>query len=162
MQRHTDCRIRILLALCLTPTLLAAGCGDADGPELAEVTGKVMLNGEPLPDARVQFAPEDGRPSAGTTDENGVYELMYTSDTSGAVLGMHTVRITTAVEALEGEGDVAGREARAEVVPPMYNTASELTREVTSGSNTFDFDLESGGQTFPTGEEAGGGGVPEA
>src|SRR5690606_23808547 len=41
----------------LAAMLLLAGCGGADGPELASVSGTVTLNGQPLPHAVVQFQP---------------------------------------------------------------------------------------------------------
>jgi hypothetical protein len=128
--------------------LIAGGCGSS-GPELGHVSGKVTLNGQPLAEATVEFIPQSGRPSVGTTDADGQYVLRYTGDQPGALFGTHTVRITTQVTGFKSEGGEEGRDARKELVPPQYNIESELKREVKPGDNTFDFALESDGRTYP-------------
>lgn len=157
---HGNIRSSVLLASLLSVS--AWGCGGpADLPDLGRVSGTVKLNGEPLPDATVEFTPEaKGRGSIATTDANGFYMLKYTNDYNGAVVGKHTVRITTATAGHSGEGG-AGREGTPERVPPQYNSASDLIRDVKSGSNTFDFEIESSGETFPTRGD-GGAKIPEA
>lgn len=119
---------------------LLAGCGD--GPELAPVSGTVLLDGQPLIDALVLFTPiGGGRPSAARTDEHGEYELIFTESHSGALPGEHLIRISTFQE-----GDPDGDDAPAfEQVPSRYNTETELARNVELGSNTLDFQLDSRG-----------------
>ncbi|MDB5334881.1 MAG: hypothetical protein JWN70_500 [Planctomycetaceae bacterium] len=114
----------------------AAGCSGVDkGPELAEVTGKITLNDQPLANARVVFIPEDGPASGGITNESGEYELKGKSGDKGGVPGKNRVEISTD---LDGTGDRAKEKAL-----PKYNTASTLTANVELGSNNFDFKLES-------------------
>ncbi|HBE66979.1 MAG TPA: hypothetical protein DDW52_02415 [Planctomycetaceae bacterium] len=133
----------------VVPLLLAglAGCGDGS---IGTVTGTVKLDGEPLADARVTFYPQidaseafdNAGTSAGRTDENGVYELIYNRDTKGALVGEHLVYIETLQEG--GGGDYG--QGRKEMVPKRYNSESELKVTVKSGSNTIDFlDLTSEG-----------------
>ena len=71
------CHIRLGQLACasLVIALSLTGCG-SDGPERGVVTGKVTLNGDPLPNADVEFQPEEGSPSYGMTDEKGRYDLM--------------------------------------------------------------------------------------
>ncbi|MEW4531444.1 MAG: hypothetical protein ACF8PG_17935 [Maioricimonas sp. JB045] len=158
MTNLTQCRAWLLVTGLL---LIGVGCsGSSDAPDLGRVSGTVTLNGEPLADATVVFVPERGRSSIAVTDASGQYSLQYTNDKSGAIIGQHTVRITTGKEGFEGEGG-EGRQAQAERVPPHYNTVSELKEEVTSGSNTIDFDLKSDGGTYATSGE-GGATVPDA
>ena len=77
------------------------------------------------------------------TDAAGRYELQYTRDLKGAKVGQHTVRISRFELAL---GEPKKDEAeKPKPLPAKYNIQSTLTREVKSGSNTFDFKLESGG-----------------
>ena len=117
--------------------LFLAGCG-SDGPERGRVKGKVTLNGQPLENADVEFQPDEGSPSYGMTDDRGRYRLMYTRDKEGAMIGEHTVRITTSTT----DTDVRGNEvAVPQRVPPKYNAQSELIREVKPGKNTWDFEL---------------------
>lgn len=136
----------------------AVGCGNSG---LGTVTGTVHLDGEPLPDALVTFQPQAGdsgdggamvRPSMGRTDEQGKYELVYSRDKMGAVVGEHKVSISTYQDG--GGGDYG--EGTPEKVPTKYNIDTELTATVTSGQNTIDFlDLESEGEKYQGPEGAG-------
>jgi len=116
-----------LLLLAGLPVLL--GCSQT--PEgVAEVTGTVTMDQEPLSNAVVTFIPvEGGRPSTGKTDESGAYRLVYTREAFGALTGEHDVEIST----LESQGE--------EIVPNKYNSKSQLTETVEPGSNEIDFDL---------------------
>lgn len=121
--------------------LLLAGCGAADGPELARVSGTVTLNGEPLPHAVVQFQPTgpQGSYSAARTDESGFYELRFTRDRSGAIIGTHRVSISTA--APDAEDENGNPRPVAEKVPATYNAQSTMIRDVEPGANTIDLPL---------------------
>ncbi|MEW4486866.1 carboxypeptidase regulatory-like domain-containing protein [Thalassoglobus sp. JC818] len=128
--------MRILLCLMLIAPL--AGCGGSDN-DLQRVTGKVTLDGQPLPDAFVVFAPkEGGTTSYGKTDSQGVYEMMFSDDEKGAWVGVNVVKISTGDV---GSGNSAGAK---EKVPAVYNMSSTLTADVAAtGSNEFNFDLKS-------------------
>jgi hypothetical protein len=123
---------------CLLAILLSAGlvCGCHRGtrPDLGLVHGRVTLDGRPLADAIVSFTPDGrGRNSTAFADGNGAYSLNYIRDVQGAVVGWHTVRITT--------GDV--RTGKPELAPAQYNTKSQLRRQVSAGENIIDFPLVS-------------------
>ena len=60
---------------------------------------------------------------------------------------MHTVRIATSTAGDIGVGD--DTMAPPELVPPEYNTQSTQKADVKAGSNTFDFQIDAGGKTFP-------------
>ena len=124
------------------------GCG-GDTPPIGAVSGTITLNGQPLEGATVEFAPAKGRGSIGVTDDKGTYVLKYTNTVDGALVGEHTVRITTGAprSASNEGGDSPG--GKPERIPPAYNSQSEVKAEVKAGSNTFDYDIDSGGQTFP-------------
>lgn len=132
-------RFTALAAASVLASIL--GCGRSD---MGSVTGKVTLDGQPLPDAFLEFAPtgDKGSPSSGRTDAAGEYELMFSRDTSGAFIGPNRVRITTR----EITTDERQREVwLPEKVPARYNAQTELTREVQPGANRFDFELQSEG-----------------
>lgn len=124
---------------CLAVGVLLSGCAQNTGPELGTVTGTVSMNGQPLEHARVLFWLGHSRPSEGITDSRGRYELRYTVSRNGALLGEHTVRISTAIP---GPDDITARER----VPPVFNTQSNLVREVKRGANVFDFDVSPTGK----------------
>jgi hypothetical protein len=135
----------------LAVALLASGCNR--GPKLGPVTGIVTLDNEPLADAQVEFQPTGGggAPSYGTTNALGQYELKYTKDKPGAVVGSHVVRITTQTTVIDPE---TGEEKQIpQRVPEKYNYRSELVRQVTPEPNTIDFDLESEPEVEPPPEE---------
>ncbi|MFC1597650.1 hypothetical protein ACFL5Q_06920 [Planctomycetota bacterium] len=114
------------------------------GPELGTVTGTVTLDGAPLADAQVAFQPKDGSPSVATTDSAGHYELEYTREKPGAIVGGHIVRILTQTTSTDESGNEIQVPQR---VPEKYNYRSTLLREVKPGENSIDFKLESEPET---------------
>lgn len=124
--------------------VLVTGCSSGD---FGTVTGKVTADGKPLPNAMINFFPQpDGRSSAGRTDENGEYELVYSRAQKGAVVGEHVVRISTA-----SEGGDYGENAAKESIPAKYNVSSELVEKVSPGSNVINFDLDLEGRVIQSG-----------
>jgi hypothetical protein len=76
--------------LLLAAVAVVSGCGG--GPSLAEVTGTVKVNGQPLDKIQVEFWPTgDGPKSVGVTDAQGRYTLMTDGKHEGAVVGKHKV-----------------------------------------------------------------------
>ncbi len=53
-----------------------------------------MYQGKPLAYYQVQFIPEEGRPAAGITDENGNFMLGTNDVGDGAPSGSHRVAVT--------------------------------------------------------------------
>jgi len=105
---------------------------DGDHPPVGYVTGTIKMDGKPLPGIMVAFFPEKGRPAAGVADEQGRYELRYTSDVVGSKIGPSTVH-------LSWETGTSGP-----AIPERYGlNKSELTAVVEPGNNVFDFDIES-------------------
>jgi hypothetical protein len=122
------------------------GCG-SDGPELAEVTGVVRLDGKPLPGAQLTFIPTapGGSTAYGATDEEGRYELKFSRDRTGAMPGLNDVTIE-----LPARGEIEALREAGLAVPPegvklpqKYQERGELTAEIKSGDNEIPFDLES-------------------
>ncbi len=120
-----------LMSICLGVSFIA-GCGDApaDKPELGNVHGLVLLDGNPLAGVRVYFQPESGRPSIGITDEAGSYEAKYLVNEEGVKTGPCTVSVEW------GEDEVGAP------IPARYNTKTELKLDVKPGDNTFDIAMD--------------------
>ncbi|MGL4941825.1 MAG: carboxypeptidase-like regulatory domain-containing protein [Thermoguttaceae bacterium] len=72
-----------------------AGCG-ADGVSVANVTGVVTYNGQPVADALVSFVPtQEGRGASGMTVADGSFVLLTQGATqNGAMLGEYEVRVS--------------------------------------------------------------------
>ncbi|QDT56528.1 hypothetical protein Pan44_45840 [Caulifigura coniformis] len=136
----------LLLSVTLVPVL--SGCG-SDGPPLGAVTGRVTLDGKPIPGAVLTFVSQadGGSPSYGGTDDDGRYTLMFTNSKSGALVGDHIVQIeTTKVSAAEAKELVAqGMSAPPSFVaiPKKYKKPGALVARVAKGGNTIDFELTS-------------------
>jgi hypothetical protein len=121
--------------------LLVSGCGRAPD-DIGRVSGKVTLDGQPLPNATVIFSPTTaGNQSVAVTDANGEYSLLYSAKTRGAEPGEHRVTISTFTKG-DPDGDPPVAKAP-ERVPYRYNLRSELTATVDRGKNAVNFDLDS-------------------
>ncbi|WP_166824398.1 carboxypeptidase-like regulatory domain-containing protein [Thalassoroseus pseudoceratinae] len=140
MKTMTQLLGRFAIVVCVFG--LAAGCSSApdDMPDVAEVTGTVTFNGEPLTDARITFQPESGRPSSATTGSNGEYTLMYNENTPGAKIGKHKVSISKANDTKDAAGEIIKSE---EIVPAKYNLETTLEETVEDQANEINFQLES-------------------
>ncbi len=116
---------------------LLIGCGKTDIP-LAQVEGTIILDGQPLANATIEFQPAEGkakgRPSIGETGPDGKYKLRFSKEQWGAAVGRHKVMITT----FSPDGDGKFRER----VPAVYNSHTTLVREVEKNQNWLDFDLQ--------------------
>ena len=134
-------RFGTALFTILILSLTGCGGGGEPIPELAEVTGIVTMDGTPLSNAKVIFEPQQAsengrrRASSATTQSDGSYALEYNSDASGATPGSHKVMILK----MPDNPDDAGTQ----LVPAKYNDKTELTAEVKTGENSFNFDLKS-------------------
>ena len=134
------------LAAIAFAAVALAGCGGG-GPELGAVCGVVTLGGRPVPDAAVLFHPQagNGSPSYGRTDAAGRYELAFTRDRDGAVLGRHLVVVETPglwpIEIAELQANGVAAKGPVMILPPKYRRPGALTAEVKPGENAIDFPL---------------------
>lgn len=133
--------IPLLISLLL---ISFCGCGKDYGVELHYVSGTVTLDGEPLPEASVEFRPvpgSDHRGTIGYTNASGFYKQLY-RDGVGSPAGEYRVTISTYAE--PADQDAPDARATAERVHPSYQ--GKLKAVVTpGGDNTFNFDLSSKG-----------------
>ena len=128
--------------------LAFAGCGPG-GPEIASVTGRVTMDGQPLANATIVFIPENGRPAGASTDANGRYELNFTQGRRGAIPGKNTIRVTTQRDPYQ-DNDGKNIPGSRETIPPRYNTETTLEFMVEPKKrNVADFDLKSGAAATP-------------
>ncbi|MFN0198041.1 MAG: hypothetical protein ACKVT0_14945 [Planctomycetaceae bacterium] len=117
---------------------LFPGCS-SDGPQLASVSGEVTFHGLPLA-AEVLFEPLDdkqqrqGRPSAATTDAEGKFDLTFTENDGGAIVGWHRVTVKVVAPATT---QIAGNPLHSRV---QLKTV-QLLRRVQDSDNHFVFAL---------------------
>jgi hypothetical protein len=113
--------------------LFTAGCGDA-GPSPVKITGKVLLDGQPMSDGDIYFQSNDGRPPTQTKVEAGDYSLQ-------ALPGEYRVMVHQYRDS--GKKNVYGKPQMESTIPPRYNVDSELKATVTKdGPNEFKFEVQ--------------------
>ena len=120
--------------------IVFASLGGKSGlPELGQVSGKVVLNGQPLAGAMVIFDPirdpavKDAKhkrlgTSLGMTDASGLYELTWAGDAKGAPVGTCRIQIQAP--------------GRKDIPTNWVGITSKETRPVKSGRQVIDLDLK--------------------
>lgn len=136
------------LMLTLFGLLFGVGCGEQpEGPDRAAVTGTVFLDGTPLADGTLLFVPVEGTrgPRVSVRIDDGRFEA---DKVNGPAVGRHRIQIqSTAGPAFDDEQTLVRLTANPRrlsvlVVPPVYNTQSQLTADIQSGRvNRLNFDL---------------------
>jgi hypothetical protein len=145
MRRLAICWFGLFLAL-LGPGLLG-GCGPK-GPTRCEISGKVLLDGQPIEEGVIQFDPLDGQ---ATMDSSiilkGAYQI---PKNKGLFPGRYLVRIMAGdgysgagrAEPGSGQPTEPGVKRGVDRAPEEYNTKSTQTVEVKeTGNNIFDYDV---------------------
>jgi hypothetical protein len=127
-----------LLVMIVVPCLAAVGCGAA-GP--AKVSGMVSLDGEPIEEGRIAFAPQDGQ---GTTAEAVITKGAYAAEVPAGkkIVKIVGMRVVEERPAYAGDPNSPMIKVTKNYVPAKFNDQSELTRDVTS-STKMDFELKS-------------------
>lgn len=150
-----------VLALAGAIALSVAAFGCSSGPKrpaTIKVSGKVTMNGTPVPGATVSFQPAatGGRAAVGITDGAGQYVLTTFEAGDGAVAGDYGVAIVKSeASAAAGSSSNANSDdyvppeglkeppPAKSLIPPRFGSPREsgLRATVGGGSTTFDFDL---------------------
>ena len=121
--------------------LFALGCsGGGTGKPMADVKGKVTLDGNPLATGKIVFDEGPGIPATELDIRDGI----YSGQTS---VGSKTVRISAFKPAVPHKGAMKGPGSdtmQENMLPAKYHSASKETREVKAGGpNDFDFAVTS-------------------
>ena len=130
----------VLIAL-----FVAGGCGSS-GPERAEVSGIVTLNGQPVSEGSINFFPTAGNtgPEAGGEIRAGKYHIPRAK---GPVLGKNRVELRSFQKSGRKIQDPTAppgtmTEEITNVFPAEYNKDSTLLREIQKGKNELPFEIK--------------------
>ncbi len=129
---------RLILLLLL---LLPLGCSKTSGVPLVPVSGRILMNDQPLAKATVHYQPvpkegqKPGPDSMGVTDAEGRYVLRpvgngFHPDEQGAVAGEHSVRIS-----------LFDRTANRQLVPDRYSREGITFTVPAEGTKDAGFEL---------------------
>jgi hypothetical protein len=129
-----------------TAIISTAGCGSS-GPERAEVSGIVTLDGQPVKEGSINFFPTDGNkgPEAGGEIKDGKYHIPRAQ---GPVLGRNRVELRSFQKSGRRIQDPTApqgtlTEEITNVFPPQYNRESTLVKEIQKGKNDIPFEIKS-------------------
>jgi hypothetical protein len=122
-----------------------AGCGGTEGPPVYPVAGVVLRDGAPLANANIEFLPEKGRPSGGTTDQDGKFVLEYMQGKRGALKGTHKVRVVEKFMGATADGPSTVDPAAPPPEPKSYDLPAPA--QVNAKTNTFTIDVTAGTAT---------------
>lgn len=121
---------------------VCSSCSHRDQWERVVVTGRVTLRSQPVEMGRIRFEPMGGTagPVAVAIIENGTYRY---DRLGGVPVGTHRVRIYGSDPDKPGGGGPGGPPPK-ELIPPEYNSYSELVVQLERGKSSAvrDFDLE--------------------
>ncbi|GAB4137731.1 MAG: hypothetical protein Tsb009_05400 [Planctomycetaceae bacterium] len=137
----------VQLTVCLGLVFLVAGCGGDDGPVYAKVTGKVTLNGKPVPNGTVLFVPQgdtQGGVATGAIAKDGTFTLVGPSG-KGVPVGKHKVLVQCIEESSGPDSDQNPLEGMAKCVIPVKYTSektSDIIKTVEEGEQTINIELK--------------------
>jgi hypothetical protein len=134
----------IVLTTCSCLCLMLASLGCSDGrPTRVPVSGRVMIDGRPLTKGSVRFVPEGARPSAGSLDSQGRFNLTCYDGEDGAVIGRHRVQVSAS--------EIIGSEKVVWHAPPKYADfrTSGIEVEVKEPVDDLVIELTADGRKMP-------------
>jgi hypothetical protein len=136
---------KVLSALVASFVLgsLLLGCGPS-GPPIAQVSGKVTSNGQPVPVGEVIFITDAGYGSSGSLRDDGTF-LLVSHLGKGIPPGEYMVAVTPPDPDSVPESERAAlRALNFDNIPARYRnfSTSGLTAVVEEGANYFEFDLK--------------------
>lgn len=134
-------------SLSLLATLILSGCSDTQ-PQRAAITGSVSLNKQPVSNGTIKFVPTGNTKgtSAGSEIVDGKFTIPFSN---GPTYGKYKVEIhwskKTGKQVEMGSPAPPGTKVDevVEAIPPKYNTATELEKEINAAKHNFDFSLDS-------------------
>lgn len=88
----------------------AAGCGRA-GPRPVPVSGRVLLDGQPVRGGYIRVVPQEGRAAGGRIDNDGRFTLSTHTENDGCLPGTHAVEVAV--------GEIFGDESLGISPPPV-------------------------------------------
>lgn len=134
-------KINLAVLAIILSAISLAGCDR--GPKLYKVSGKVLIDGQPLERGFVEVIPTDFRAATGEIGPGGVFTLTTFVDKDGVVAGTHTVTVLA--------NESKGPSALHWYAPKKYSdpVSSGLTLDIQSDTDSADIILSwEGGKPF--------------
>jgi hypothetical protein len=139
----------VISAICCI--YIVAGCTKSDR-SLVPVSGKVLIDGQPLTKGFVRFVPAKGRVSSGIIQSDGAFVLTCFKEGDGAHVGPNRIEV--------GSTEILGPTKIKWYAPKMYSSiaTSGLTMNVEEATNEALIELKWGSAKGPFVETVNTGG----
>ncbi len=109
------------------------------------VSGRVTLNGRPLPHGLVMFMPKQQSARHHTVQAEITEGVFSVPASSRLLVGSYRVAITgekkTGRKITADEGSTELEDERRQYIPPIYNAQTTLSAEITEDTNDLEFEL---------------------
>jgi hypothetical protein len=127
------------VTLSLIGLFFVGGCDSR--PSRVPVSGKVLIDGEPLTYGAVVFSPEGGRQSSGIIDNAGHFTLTCFEPGDGALVGKHRIQVLAC--------DSVNPTTTKWYAPKKYadRRSSELVQEIKGPTDSVEINLTWKGNT---------------
>ncbi|RCS54686.1 hypothetical protein DTL42_06040 [Bremerella cremea] len=123
-----------------TLTLLTVGCGGPKSDKL-EMTGKVTLDGQPLQEGAITIEATDDKGGVdGGMITDGEYKVLTTP--GDKLIKINATKVVGQKKTYNTP-DSPTEDVVKEIIPPKYNTRSDIKVTVTADAASHDFTLES-------------------
>ncbi len=128
--------------LVLAALATIAGCG---GSERSAVSGKVLLDSQPVEEGTISFVPtgkSTGQPVWGKI-QSGSYAIPAKEGPSNGAYRVEIRWPRKTGKKLPALAPFPESDEHVEAIPTRFNSESELTAEIKPGNNLLDFELKS-------------------
>jgi hypothetical protein len=122
--------------LLLVTLVLVSGCEpNLNHKKLVPISGRVMIDGEPLTEGTITVWVKDYRPAIGRIESDGRYTLLTHKPGDGCRPGTHPITITSQVS--------YGEDSIEYLIPAIYGSpeTSKLTITVDEPRDNVDYNL---------------------
>lgn len=127
----------------LLAALVASGCDPSGKSSEVKVTGKITLEGQPIPNGSIMFLAADGAtPTGGGSIKDG--EFVASVPPGEKIVLVTGSKLVGQEPMYPGQADSPMREKFETITPPGYNAQqlSPLKASVAADKATMDFDLK--------------------
>lgn len=135
----------IPLLLLAVGIVSCSGCGGHQSSG-SKVSGRVSLNGQPLPDGMITFMPQTPAPGLRTVSAmiaNGEFAVPAANSLMpGSYRVAVTAQKSTGRKIPAGEGSSEMVDDVEDYIPPKYNAATTLSVEITGDTSDLEFPLQ--------------------
>lgn len=138
----THGKIQYCLVFLSASIVVVGGCGDGR-PGRVQVSGQVLIDGQPLSYGSIRFVPSSGRPGVAKLDDEGKFTLSTYGKYDGVITGEHAI-------AINGSEELSSKKKKWHAPKKYFNhTTSGLSETITEPTDALTINITwDGGEPF--------------